>query len=636
MKRLLLPVSTVAIVSVLVLSVVWFARSGGHLQTLELMAYDWCVRHTTPATDAPVTVVGIDESDIQAMPTYPITDGQMAQALTTLLELGPRAIGVDIFRDKPVEPGHDAMNAVLAEHGNVVIVGRYHALPALRLQGPAVLADTGRVGFADQVLDADGVVRRALLLVQDEQMPVSLGFLLAAHYLAADGIEARNDDEHPDLMRLGRWLFRPIAPSDGAYINADAAGQQMLLDFRGPRPIRTIPWQDVISGRVDAQAVRDRVVLIGVNQTDSVKDHLPAPIDSRMPGVYLHAHAAEQLIRLATRGGPTMRWLSDRGELVWTLLWTLLGGAVAWCVRSPWRLVVAALIAAGTLSGVAWQAFDAWLWLPYVPPMLAMILSAAMTTVCIAAAEKKQRQAVSQLFARCVSPQVADEVWSRRDELLQGGRLRPQEVQATVMFTDLVGFTAMSEAMPPEEVMNRINSYMDHMTGHVLEHGGMINKYIGDAIMAVFGVPLVSRTAQEQARDARQAVRCALALRQALIAFNRDRGTALRMRVGIQSGKLVAGSIGSVQRLEYTVLGDTVNTAARLESFDKELMDDVLAPGGCRILVGGATRELLGNEFALQHVTRVQLYGKAQSLDVYAVPHYAEPGHFDEKQGKTP
>jgi adenylate cyclase len=209
------------------------------------------------------------------------------------------------------------------------------------------------------------------------------------------------------------------------------------------------------------------------------------------------------------------------------------------------------------------------------------------------------------IFSRYVAPDIANDVWSRRAEFLEpGGRPRAQKLIATVLFSDIKGFTAVSEKLEAAALMDWLNSYMEAMAGLVMQHGGVVDKFIGDAVMAVFGVPVARGSEPEIAGDARSAARCALAMRRELGRFNAEWATrgvpAIGIRVGILTGELISGSLGSAERMEYTVIGDTVNTASRLESFKLapgEAPPAALAEeteGVCRVLVGESTASRLG------------------------------------------
>jgi adenylate cyclase len=257
-----------------------------------------------------------------------------------------------------------------------------------------------------------------------------------------------------------------------------------------------------------------------------------------------------------------------------------------------------------------------------VEPGLAYLLSSGVSLLVVFVWERRQRGELMQLFSRHVSTKVADDIWRQRDTFLEGSRPKPQALTATVLFTDFVGFSSVSEQIEAATLMEWLNEGMERLAHHVEEHGGIVNKYMGDAIMAVFGVPVPRTTAAQIAADAAGAVRCALAMGAELDLLNtewRARGwPEIGMRIGIHTGPLIAGSMGAASRLEFTVIGDTVNTASRLESSKKE---EILPPAGssCRILIGAATYERVAGQFEAESVGEIPLKGKKNVLDVYRV-----------------
>jgi adenylate cyclase len=218
-----------------------------------------------------------------------------------------------------------------------------------------------------------------------------------------------------------------------------------------------------------------------------------------------------------------------------------------------------------------------------------------------------------------VSREVAEVICQSREQYLRKGRLLSQRLSATVMFTDLQNFTTVSENMEPQALMEWLNEYMERMVKIVQSHQGQVNKFIGDAVMALFGVPVPRQSEAEIALDAANAVNCALAMRGELEHLREkwaEQGMPLiRMRVGIFTGTVVAGSLGGVERQEYTVIGDTVNTASRLESFDKSIDANQI----CRILIGQPTLDYLGDQFVTEKVGEVHLKGKAAPVMIYRV-----------------
>jgi adenylate cyclase len=197
-----------------------------------------------------------------------------------------------------------------------------------------------------------------------------------------------------------------------------------------------------------------------------------------------------------------------------------------------------------------------------------------------------------------------------------------QKLTDTVLFIDLAGFTTVSENMEPQQLIDWLNTYMDAMAQAVMDHGGVVDEFLGDGLKAVFGIPLPGTSEEEVARDARAAVHCALKMRDELDRLNRPRKEqdlpAVKMRIGIYTGPVVAGSVGSSQRLQYTTIGDTVNIASRLEHVN---LDGTYPTTGepCRILVGETTWGYLGDEFAGERIGEVELKGKRKKITVFRI-----------------
>jgi adenylate cyclase len=276
-----------------------------------------------------------------------------------------------------------------------------------------------------------------------------------------------------------------------------------------------------------------------------------------------------------------------------------------------------------TLGGIARWSFAAGWWIPLIAPAVAFLPAAALVTSYVSFQEHRQRGQLMRLFSNQVSPDIAQALWEQRDEFLAGNRPRSQKLTATVLFTDLKGFSTTSEGLEPADLMDWLNEYMEAMANAVMANEGVVEKYIGDSIMAVFGVP-IPRTSQEQiAKDAGNAVRCALVMGEEMERLNarwKQRGLPhCSTRIGIHTGPLVAGSLGSTERREYTVIGDSVNTASRLEAFDKDSTDPNLQYDNYRILISEATRSLLHGRFQVQLVGTMSLKGKSEKVMIHRV-----------------
>jgi adenylate cyclase len=447
-------------------------------------------------------------------------------------------------------------------------------------------------------------------------------------YLKAEGIMPQPDPFNPDYLRLGKTTLRPFESNDGAYVGADAGGYQVLLDFKGFRaPLQSFSLTELLSGKVDPGVIKDRVVLVGVD-TESVKDFFYTPYSrgaqvQPISGLALHAQIISQLLRSALEGSKQIAVMSDTQEAAWTLLWGIMGGALGLWVRSPSRLLLSGVTGLVILGLSVYFAFLSGWWIPSVPPAMAWLGAAALVTAYMLSLEKKERALLMQLFSRHVAPEVAETIWKQRDQFLDGGRPRSQKLTATVLFTDLRGFTSVSEKMDPQALLDWLNIYMEAMAQMVMNHGGVVDNYIGDSIKADFGVPLPRTAEAAISQDAVAAVSCALAMERELKRLNtvwqQEKLPTVEMRIGIFTGPVVGGSLGSSQRLKYTTVGDTVNIASRLESFDKDLADPDLADSPCRILIGETTLQYLDHQFQTKRVGEAHLKGKDEKVTIYRV-----------------
>lgn len=621
-------------------------------ESAELFIYDALTRGLAERSKsaAPVSLVVARESDLNRF-NWPLSDGTLGELLTKISEQHPRAIGVDIYRDAPRPPGTEALDSAITSFDNIFMVYKFPDASGSGLDergngipAPLSAQERDQIGFADMMIDQDGAVRRGLLFLDnaDGQSGTSLALQMAARYLAEDNICLQSDGTPDNFLAFGpcptddtptnpALLIRipPFQSNDGAYVNADDGGYQTLIDYRsGLNAFPMVSFSDVLDGTVPPDTFTGRVVIVGV-ASESVKDFFLTPLErsaTAQPlfGVELHGHLVSQFIRHATKQNPPIRSLTDTWELVILWLWCVIGTAVGFLLRAPLLIAGALLVGLAAIFGVAVLMLSDYLWIPAVAPAVGWLLSAFTSTSYVSYREQQDRQTVMGLFARHVSKDVAQELWEQRDEFMNGNRPKSQRLVATVLFSDLKGFTSVSENATPEALMEWLNTYMETMTEVIIAHGGVIDKFIGDAIMVVFGVPRMRTSEAEIAADAKAAVTCALAMSARLIELNegwrQENKPEVGMRIGIHTGPLVAGALGGKDRVNYTVIGDTVNTAARLESYDKAVVDPADPDAPSRIIIGAATHKMIGEGFATTPVGTVTVKGKQESLMIYLVP----------------
>ena len=619
-------------IGVLVGTGVLLLQNLGLLEVLELKTYDLMVKWRAPDDryGSEVVIIGVDDRDLEVH-GYPLTDAKLAKALDLLLAHQPTVLGVDIFRDQPVPPpdegsppltpGRRQLNDVLKAHENLIMV--FKAADAVfRVQAPDVLRDKpDRVGFADVVSDADNYVRRDLMYLDAaEGYAASLPLQVAIVHL---GMFPQEDEQLTNTVRFGEAVYPKIDVRHGAYSRIDAGGYQFMIDYRGPRAFRTFSLVDVLTGRVNETDIRGKAVLLGYTAR-SVKDYFPTPIRRTMPGVELHAVRLEQLIRGAREGGrPTGSW-STGIEALWVMLWPIVGGIVGGMARTTWRCSLEVL-AGGLMIAVIAYFLLATTWVPVAAPVLGWFGSVLLVTQFASGEERKQRQAVENMFGIYVDRRITRWLLEQRPDLLEDGRPRPTQLVATVLFSDLQGYTGIAGKLGAERLVRWLNEYLAKMAKTVNDHHGMINDYFGDGILVVFGVP-VARDEAGQQEDARHAVECALEMRRQLALLNVDLEQEglplLNLRIGIQTGELTAGGIGSSDRIKYAVIGDTVNVAARLESFGKDdagLSDEQTMKYRCRIIAGAGTVDRLDGAFEVRSLGPLPLRNRPEPVASFAV-----------------
>lgn len=390
-----------------------------------------------------------------------------------------------------------------------------------------------------------------------------------------------------------------------------------------PQPIESHTLSDAVDGKV--QGLKGKIVLIGAN-AESLGDQVYTPFSKgrgardRISGVELHGHITSQLVRLALgESRPIVAW-SLNAQLAYAALWCALG-LFFFMSRRMWVVIAGAALGILVVVAIsAWSLDERNVWMPLVPALAGFLLTVASVVAMRLTLEHRERVLVMSLFSRHVSPAVAREIWERKDEIVGGRGLKPVALTASILFSDIRGFTPISEKLGPMGLAQWLEVYMRAMSQPTLDCNGLISKYIGDAIMALFGVPVPRVSREAIAADALNAVRAAMGMREALKRLNEqwqaNGEPSAGTRIGIHTGEVITCSIGTADRQEYTVLGDVVNTAARLESFP---VSDDEPPPECRILISAVTRELVKDQVQTEPVGELVLKGKSEKVYVYRV-----------------
>ena len=584
-------------------------------ETLNLVFYDLVtgLRPAPSGIGRPILLIGIDEGDIRRF-GWPIDDRLLCDAVDRLLQNGALAIGLDIYRDKGVGPNQECLRQRFRDGPRLVSI--FNVAEAI---GPVPGTPPGRQGFNDLVVDPDGVVRRDLVHVSgQDEATVSLPLRVLEVGLGARWLRHQlESDKAP-----GPWLD----DQSSGYDQLDASGYQQMLEFRRLGSFPQWSLRDLLAGdRIPPGQISNQLVLIG-STAPSLKDLFPVPqtrfkLGKRqllVSGVELHAHRLASLIDRRD-GDRSLRILTVP---VWAkrlleLMAIVLGIGLGEGLRNLFRSVLAVAVSLLAIVAVATALLlYGYVWVGVSMPVISLGIVAAAAWVRRGATSQLQRRQFERLLGQTTSPAVAKQLWAQRENLLKDGRFEGRQLQVTVMLTDIAGFTPVSEGLPPAELLDWLNQGMACLVKAISGRQGMVNKFTGDGVLAVFGAPM----SQGSNADARAAIDAALAIQIELTILNRQLEAQgkppMRMRMGIHSGPVLAGSIGSSERLEYAVIGDTVNCASRLESLEKDRHDTV-----CRVLVTSSTRELLPDDLPVNWRAwgAVRVKGRNEALEVWEI-----------------
>jgi len=612
-------------------------RELGAWQPIELKGLDYLfqLRPAEPMDDR-IVIVEISEDDIQRQSKWPWSDRIFADLITKISDAKAAVITVDKFLDIPSGEGRADLVRAIEKAGNVINATFLSQGKQRSIEIAKDLADISSQGFVNLETDESLVVRRAYLVARDADY--SLGFQSVLLYLNARSNKTKskvNIDFNPEdttfviKKEINKNSSVKVIPrvqkSYGGYHNIDASGYQILLNYRTNRKsFKHVSAVDLLEGKVDPKILSDRIVLIGATAV-STKDVFSSPFSmgegtGLIYGVEIHAHNTSQLLSAALDDRPFIQVWGREWETLWIVVWSLAGGILA--IRSPnvIRNLGILIAIALSLSAIAYLAFisSLVLWIPFFPAIAGLVLANTLVVSYLFSSEQAERQLLMGIFSRHVSKELVEIIWDKRESFIHEGRISGQEVFVTVLFTDMRNFSTGAEAQKPGETLNWLNEYLGAIASVVLEHGGMVDKYIGDAVMAVFGVPIPSTEDAGRLKDAQNAVSAAIDIAKKLTELNQSwmqRGLPPTVTgIGINTGVVIAGSLGSKERLEYSVIGDVVNVAARLESLNKEVDG-----GEHHILISEQTLECLQNKFITEFAGSYALKGRTSETSIYRV-----------------
>lgn len=583
-----------------VAAVILGLRLAGLLQAGEWFFYDQFMRlRPAEASDDRVVIVGIDEDDYQMLGQGQIPDGVLAEAITKIKTENPHAIGLDFYRNLPVNPGHEALQDVFYSTPNLIGIRKVAGSGAREtVESAGALQELDQAGSNDVLVDTDGRVRRGLIALKDQQdeWVGSFSMLLANLYLMAEGIEAEfadaNNPKDPQdwNLKFNQVILPEFNENDGGYVRADDGGKQVLINYRGPsNHFQIVSLRQVLRNELSPGWAAGKVVLLGPF-SEADKDYFPVPSSTQllgesipMYGVEIHANLVSQILAAVLDDRPFIRSWPEWLESLWILFWAGVGAAVTWLVRkghrNPWIQALkfsgaSLIVVGGILGGHFWLFLESW-WVPVLPSLLA----GGGASIAVVAYLAQNAGSIRKTFGRYLSDEIVETLLESPEGLKLGGERR----KITILTSDLRGFTATAERLPPEEVIRILNFYLGHMADVITRYRGTIDEFMGDGILVLFGAPTSSGDESDRA------VACAIEMQQAMAQVNEQMEewgySELEMGIGINTGEVVVGNIGSVKRTKYGVVGSQVNLTYRIESYTT----------GGQVLVSETTYQELGH-----------------------------------------
>lgn len=417
----------VVLTSVVMTTLVVGLRQMGILEAMELGAFDQMMRwRPAERLDDRLLVVAITEKDIQEIQEATLSDQNLNRLLGKLEEYQPLAIGLDIFRDVPVGTGRADLLKRLQQSDRIITVCKSGSAADPGVPPPPGVPED-RVGFADQVIDTDGIIRRSLLFIapappntpasssrantgnicdDSSTQLLSLSFQLALRYL--QGRRIQPEFTTANELKLGSRVFKPLKENDGGYQNTDVGGYQILLNYRSPETVaKQVTLTQVLEGKIDPNWIKDRIVLVGYT-APSKKDDFGTPYSAgqqekfKMPGVIVHAQIVSQILSSVLGNRPLFWFWTEWSEVLWIAGWSLVGGTLAWRIRHPLVFGLVGVITLGGLFGISFLLFTQAGWIPIAAPALGLIATAG-SVVLVDRFEKggyakKIYQGVQKLF----------------------------------------------------------------------------------------------------------------------------------------------------------------------------------------------------------------------------------------------
>ncbi len=558
-------------------------------QRLENASVD--LRFTFRGIRAPrsdIALITIDDKSLKELGLYPWPRNRHAKLVNKLTRAGARAVVFDVMflEEDTARPDSDlAFGRALAESGRTVLGSLIQEISGGQ---PKVISEPIRAlrqkgvstGFVNVFPEKDGMVRTAALWTDHNGS--TLPSLDLSALAVARGMPLEEQQQELATVTVGNW-------------------NEVTINYTGWRgsnsPFPYYSYADVLTGRKPTSLFKDKIVIICGTAT-GLFDTQAVPNLRNFPGPEIHANVIDNVL-----SNSFLRQVPGYWTFLLILVLGLSGGRLIARSRA-WRGATMAITWV-VVYFIACQVFfnRANLVMDYVAPTLALLTVYLAMSFRRLLSEEFEKRRIKSTFGQYLSPKVIDILIRDPSRLKLGG----EEREMTIFFSDIAGFTTLAERMTPQELVTALNEYLTVMTDIILKHDGVLDKYIGDAIMAFWNAPV------DQPRHAALACLAAVEQRAALELVRKQfadkNWPPIDCRMGLNTGRAIIGNMGSHTRFDYTVMGDTVNLASRLESANKMF--------GTRAMISEFTQKIVGDEFAVRELDFLRVKGKTQPIRVY-------------------
>jgi adenylate cyclase len=460
-------------------------------------------------------------------------------------------------------------------------------------------------GFFNVIQDSDGTVRNEPVVIEFDKAyypSLDIATTLAYTNVSLDKVAVVFNQNGLSRINLG-----------SVTVPTDPWGM-VQIDFHGPTgTYPTYSIADVVKHKLSPELFRDKIVLLGPTAT-GIFDMRPTPFESVFPGVEVHANFIDNLLngKFIQRGAR-----ENLLDMLFIFLFSMPVAVVIATMR-PARSALLVLLAATAFVFFAYHEFAVQrVWLAMFLPMATLFATYSMVVSYNYFFEEREKKAVRGAFQQYMAPEVIAQVLDKPELLRLGG----EEKRLTAMFADIRGFTSLSEGLTPTALVDLLNEYLSEMTEIIFSHQGTLDKYIGDAIMAFWGAPL--ETADHAERACRAALGMSAAMERLQDRWEKQGRPRIDIGIGVNTGPMLVGNMGSERRFNYTIMGDDVNLASRLEGVTKQF--------GTRLIISHTTWEEVRTKIVTRELDLIRVKGKKKPVAIYQVlalmddrPHYAD------------